>query len=187
MPSSEQDRSTARNAAKDGKDPILAEGHDRALDLLRKCACADGFLASPSRQTNYRRVWGRDGAILSLAALLTDDSELLLRCRSCAAGQGRGGAALPECHSSRQCHGDGRRAMGLSRVHPRHRVHPGRKPPPRMERRRRNHRPPCDAGQGNLHGQSRGLTFSASVRSRLDVDCESCLLSRAWEIPAGGS
>lgn len=57
--------------------PDREEGYDRALGLLRKCASPNGFLASPSEKTNYRRVWGRDGAILSLASLLTDDEELI--------------------------------------------------------------------------------------------------------------
>ena len=55
---------------------FLKEGHDRALGLLRKCSGPHGFLASPSEKTNYNRVWGRDGVILSLAALLTGDQEL---------------------------------------------------------------------------------------------------------------
>lgn len=54
----------------------MQEGHDRALDLLRRCSSPYGFLASPSEKTNYKRVWGRDGVILSLAALLTGDREL---------------------------------------------------------------------------------------------------------------
>lgn len=52
------------------------EGYARALALLRACATADGFVASPTESDNYRRIWGRDGAIMSLAALLSGDHEL---------------------------------------------------------------------------------------------------------------
>jgi hypothetical protein len=53
------------------------EGYNRARALLRNCATPGGFVASPSDRDNYRRIWGRDGAIMALAALLTDDSELI--------------------------------------------------------------------------------------------------------------
>jgi hypothetical protein len=53
------------------------EGYDRALALLQACTTADGFVASPSEKHNYRRIWGRDGAIVSLAALLTENHELI--------------------------------------------------------------------------------------------------------------
>ena len=52
------------------------EGYDQALALLRACATADGFVASTTESHNYRRIWGRDGAIMSLAALLSGDPEL---------------------------------------------------------------------------------------------------------------
>jgi len=52
------------------------EGYEQALALLRACTTVDGFVASPTENHNYRRVWGRDGAILSLAALLSGDHEL---------------------------------------------------------------------------------------------------------------
>ncbi|MFP4031367.1 MAG: amylo-alpha-1,6-glucosidase [Thermodesulfobacteriota bacterium] len=61
----------------DTSDENFREGHDRALSLLRDCDGPHGFLASPSHRANYRRVWGRDGAILSLAALMTEDEELV--------------------------------------------------------------------------------------------------------------
>lgn len=37
----------------------------------------DGFLASLTEQDNYRRVWARDGVITGLAALLTDEQDLI--------------------------------------------------------------------------------------------------------------
>lgn len=52
-------------------------GYDKAVALLHACNSADGFVASPSDNDNYRRVWGRDGTIISLAALLTGDGELI--------------------------------------------------------------------------------------------------------------
>ena len=56
---------------------LLAEGYTRALALLHECSSEDGFLASPSQRDNYRRVWARDGVILGLAALMSDDQELV--------------------------------------------------------------------------------------------------------------
>ena len=55
----------------------INEGYARAVALLRACATGDGFVATPTGSHNYRRVWGRDGAILSLAALLTRDDALI--------------------------------------------------------------------------------------------------------------
>lgn len=52
------------------------EGYQQALSLLHACATEHGFVASPVDKANYHRVWGRDGSILSLAALLTDDDDL---------------------------------------------------------------------------------------------------------------
>jgi len=52
------------------------EGYNKALALLRACSTPDGFIASPTKNQNYRRIWGRDGVILSLAALLSEDHEL---------------------------------------------------------------------------------------------------------------
>lgn len=52
------------------------EAYDKALDLMRRCATEDGFLASPVERDNYRRVWGRDGVILGLAALMSGDESL---------------------------------------------------------------------------------------------------------------
>jgi hypothetical protein len=58
-------------------DNLMTEGHDQALRLLRQCATADGFLASLTDHDNYRRIWARDGVITGLAALLTDESDLI--------------------------------------------------------------------------------------------------------------
>jgi len=60
-----------------GQAATHTEGYRRALALLHACSCEHGFLASPSKTTNYRRVWARDGVILGLAGLLNGDSELV--------------------------------------------------------------------------------------------------------------
>lgn len=53
------------------------EGYERALNLLRDCSTPHGFLASPVRRANYRRIWSRDGSIMGLAALMSGDSDLI--------------------------------------------------------------------------------------------------------------
>ena len=57
------------------------EGYQRATALLHDCATPDGFVASPSKHDNYRRIWSRDGAIIALAALLSGDGELIKTAR----------------------------------------------------------------------------------------------------------
>ncbi len=53
-----------------------SDAYTQALELLRLCCTVDGFLASPTEHDNYRRIWARDGVIISLAALLTNDIQL---------------------------------------------------------------------------------------------------------------
>ncbi|MCG6973156.1 MAG: hypothetical protein LJE66_08430 [Desulfobacterales bacterium] len=55
---------------------LMAEGYRKAMDLLGECSRPEGFLASPTDDENYRRIWGRDSVIIGLAALLTEDKEL---------------------------------------------------------------------------------------------------------------
>lgn len=57
-------------------DPI-----ERSTDLLRQCITTQGFLASPNKNKNYQRIWGRDGVIIGLAALMADDEELIMALR----------------------------------------------------------------------------------------------------------
>ena len=57
--------------------PAPNEGYDKALALLRRVSTPDGFVASATERTNYRRVWGRDGVITGLAALLCEDTQLV--------------------------------------------------------------------------------------------------------------
>ena len=52
-------------------------GYEKAIEVLHRCATPGGFVASPTPLTNYNRVWSRDGAIISLAALLTGDDALV--------------------------------------------------------------------------------------------------------------
>lgn len=56
---------------------LRKEGYANAVDLLSRCRCPEGFLASPTHRANYRRVWGRDGTIIGLAALLTGSADLI--------------------------------------------------------------------------------------------------------------
>jgi hypothetical protein len=53
------------------------EALQRSMDLVRQCISSHGFLASPVKNDNYRRIWGRDGVIIGLAALMTDDEEMI--------------------------------------------------------------------------------------------------------------
>jgi hypothetical protein len=79
MPSSKQscampDKPPVKTVA---QETALAEGYDRACELLHDCSSPGGFIASPSRKQNYQRIWSRDGAIMSLAALQSGDTELI--------------------------------------------------------------------------------------------------------------
>ncbi len=56
---------------------ILSEGYSKSIDFLKECITDYGFVASTKDVANYKRVWGRDGSIMSIAALLTDDEELI--------------------------------------------------------------------------------------------------------------
>ncbi|MBR9986107.1 MAG: hypothetical protein KFF68_09370 [Desulfosarcina sp.] len=49
----------------------------QAQALLKKCTTVHGFLASPTDNDNYRRIWGRDGIIIGLAALMTGDEDMI--------------------------------------------------------------------------------------------------------------
>lgn len=68
--------------ARNGQRSVASEeAYRQAVSLMRECCTPDGFLATPTELDNYRRVWGRDGTIIGLAALLTDDGELIDGCR----------------------------------------------------------------------------------------------------------
>lgn len=65
----------------DELEALRREGYDRAVRLLRACSSEHGFLATDLERDNYRRVWGRDGAIMGLAALASGDDGLIATCR----------------------------------------------------------------------------------------------------------
>ncbi|WP_462321237.1 amylo-alpha-1,6-glucosidase [Halochromatium sp.] len=52
------------------------DAYQRSLQLLHACKSSHGFVASPTEHRNYHRIWARDGAIIGLAALLTDEAAL---------------------------------------------------------------------------------------------------------------
>jgi len=56
--------------------PDRQEAVEQALSLVRQCINTHGFLASRTESDNYRRIWARDGIIIGLAALMSDDREL---------------------------------------------------------------------------------------------------------------
>ncbi len=57
--------------------PTAEEAYAKARELVLECATEDGFLASPTKQENYRRIWSRDGVITGLAALMSEDETLI--------------------------------------------------------------------------------------------------------------
>ena len=61
--------------------PARDAAYAAAVELLKQCAEDPGFTASTVDRTNYKRVWGRDGCITGLAALLTGDDDLIAACR----------------------------------------------------------------------------------------------------------
>lgn len=62
-------------------DSLFEEGYQRAVLALSAAQTEHGFLATTTRRSNYRRIWGRDSAITGLAALLTGDEGLVRGCR----------------------------------------------------------------------------------------------------------
>lgn len=57
-------------------------GLKKAIDLIKQAATPDGFVASVTNQDNYQRIWSRDGAVISLAAIQTKDDELIQTVRA---------------------------------------------------------------------------------------------------------
>ena len=58
---------------------LMEQGYEKALGLLRQCCTENGFLASLEKKDNYKRIWSRDGSLLSLASLLSKEPDLI-RC-----------------------------------------------------------------------------------------------------------
>ncbi len=59
------------------QDPLFQEGYEKAVEILHACATDTGFLASPTRKDNYRRIWARDGVVIGMAGLLIQDPVLV--------------------------------------------------------------------------------------------------------------
>lgn len=55
----------------------LEEGYERAIEVLRENITELGFSASTEKHANYFSVWSRDHSICALAAITTDDEELI--------------------------------------------------------------------------------------------------------------
>lgn len=55
---------------------LFATGFQKALEVVRQAATPEGFVASTTDHGNYKRIWGRDGVIVSLAALMTEEADL---------------------------------------------------------------------------------------------------------------
>jgi hypothetical protein len=52
------------------------EALKKSAALVRNCITEHGFIASLTDSDNYRRIWGRDGIIVGLAALMTGEPDL---------------------------------------------------------------------------------------------------------------
>ena len=57
-------------------------GFTKALQQMRAAITPHGFVASNTDLHNYKRIWGRDGVIVSIAALQTDEADLHLAARN---------------------------------------------------------------------------------------------------------
>lgn len=49
------------------------EGLQRAIALVNDCITELGFVASSTVNDNYRQIWGREGIIIGMAALMRED------------------------------------------------------------------------------------------------------------------
>jgi len=79
--SPQQDKPSGETADTTSEEDLLRTGYGKALELMRNCSTASGFLATTIELDNYRRVWARDGCIMGLAALMTADADLIETCR----------------------------------------------------------------------------------------------------------
>jgi hypothetical protein len=68
---------TLKNSDRTLRQPDPEKALEKSCDILKQCISTHGFLASPTVKDNYRRIWGRDGVIIGLAALMAGDSELI--------------------------------------------------------------------------------------------------------------
>lgn len=53
------------------------KGYEKALEAIKKNSCKYGFYASNIKQSNYKRVWSRDGVIQGLAGIMAGDKEII--------------------------------------------------------------------------------------------------------------
>lgn len=51
--------------------------YQQSITLLKKASLPQGFVAAVHEHDNYKRVWTRDGVVCSLAALLSEEEQLL--------------------------------------------------------------------------------------------------------------
>ena len=58
-------------------DDAIGPGEAHALDLLHRAAGPLGFAAAIGGHSHYQRIWTRDGAIASLAAVASNDGDLI--------------------------------------------------------------------------------------------------------------
>jgi glycogen debranching enzyme len=56
---------------------LFEQGYANAIELLSECRTSNGFLASRQDRDNYKRIWSRDGAIITLAALMSGEKKLI--------------------------------------------------------------------------------------------------------------
>ncbi len=63
------------------KERLLNEAHDRALEVLHRCATPQGFRAS-GLSAGYPQVWARDNGIVALGAFVTSDEQLMAAARA---------------------------------------------------------------------------------------------------------
>jgi len=56
---------------------VTKEAYEKSIELLRELMTRKGFIASKGGGKNYARIWGRDGVIAGIAALSSEDDELI--------------------------------------------------------------------------------------------------------------
>jgi hypothetical protein len=62
--------------------PDNGEAVSQAKALIGQCISPHGFLASRTESDNYRRIWARDGIIIGLAALMSENPDLIATFRT---------------------------------------------------------------------------------------------------------
>lgn len=56
---------------------ISKTGYAKAIELLRQASTVSGFVASVQEHDNYKRIWTRDGVVNGMAALLSEEEDLV--------------------------------------------------------------------------------------------------------------